>query len=129
MVKLFLFLLLIPVSLHAEYNILADVNTFRAEHNLKPIVRDERLCKLATIRAKHIQTDWSHNKFQSELDKIQGMPGRFYENLARNYEPEDVVYAWSISKRGHREAMLRKDTKIGCVVKIKNYYAYEVYSY
>jgi len=49
------------------YDILEDMNRYRATYNLQPVKRDERLCKLATIRAKQIQTDWSHNGFQPEI--------------------------------------------------------------
>lgn len=133
--KKYLLLLLLPLQLHAlqvtaivpEYDILQDLNKYRAKYNLQPVKKDERLCKLATIRARQIQTDWSHDGFQPEIDKIQGMSGVFYENLARNFAPNDVVWGWSMSNMGHREAMLVPDVTRGCIIKVKNFYAYEGY--
>lgn len=129
--KKYLLLLLLPLQLHAltvpEYDILQDLNKYRAKYNLHPVKKDERLCKLATIRAKETQYDWSHKQFQGEIDKISGMPGRFYENLARNYEPQDVVWAWSMSKAGHREAMLVPTMTLGCVIKYDRWVAFEGY--
>ena len=130
--KKYLLLLLLPLQLHAltvtsivpEYDILQDLNKYRAKYNLQHVKKDERLCKLATIRAKQIQTDWSHKQFYTEIQKTN-IGGMFYENLARTFEPQDVVWGWSMSKMGHREAMLIPEMKYGCVKQINKHYSFE----
>lgn len=112
----------------SSYDILSDLNRYRESYHLAPIEKDERLCKLANIRVEQIQTDWSHKQFQTELDKISTMRGGFHENLARTFEPEDVVSAWSMSLAGHREAMLIPEMKYGCVVQMGDYYTFEGYT-
>lgn len=82
---------------------------------------------LAKIRVEEIKTDWSHSQFQSEIDKIEGKGGIFYENLARTFESTDVVWGWSMSQMGHREAMLIPEMKHGCVAQSGKHYAFEGY--
>ncbi len=136
MKKLLLITLLLPVHVYAvttttaiggDYDILADVNIYRAKYNLAPLEKDETLCALAKIRAEQIKSDWSHKQFQAEIDKIPKKGGVFYENLARVFDPEDVVWGWSMSQSGHREAMLVPDMKYGCVVQSGIYYSFEGY--
>lgn len=146
MKKFILLSLLLPIQLYAvtipgnqtgftvvaaafpAYDILGDMNTYRAKYHLTPLENNIVLCNLAKIRAEEIKTDWSHGQFQKEVDTIQDMDGVFSENLARNFEPKDVVWAWSMSKAGHREAMLVSEMKYGCVVQSGNYYAFEGYT-
>lgn len=109
-------------------NILNDINAYRATYLLQPLISNEILCKLADTRAKQITKDWSHNQFQTEIDKVEGMTGTFYENLARGYSADTVVFAWSLSKAGHREAMLVPEMTIGCVGQYDRYYSFEGYT-
>lgn len=103
------------------------MNAYRATYQLKPLEEKKGLCVLAKTRVEQIKTDWSHKQFQGEIDKIQNMEGIFHENLARSFEPKDVVWAWSMSKAGHKEAMLVSDMKYGCVVQSGDYYTFEGY--
>lgn len=146
MKKLILLSLLLPIQLYAitmpgttigttaiaatfsTYNILGDMNTYRAKYNMSPLEKNGQLCNLATKRVEQIKTDWSHGQFQHEIDTIRGMDGIFSENLARTFEAKDVVWAWSMSQAGHREAMLVPDMKYGCVVQSGDYYAFEGYT-
>ncbi len=118
------FALTIPVT---SFSILQDMNIYREMYNLAPLEENNTLCELAKVRADQIHTDWSHNQFQGEIDKISGMNGSFYENLARTFEPEDVVWGWSMSKMGHREAMLIPEMKYGCIAQSGDHYAFEGY--
>lgn len=108
-------------------DILGDINIYRAKYNLTPLEVNEDLCTLAKARTEQIKTDWSHGGFQDEVDKLPNMGGVFYENLARNYETEDVVWAWSMSQFGHREAMLVSEMKYGCVIESDKHFAFEGY--
>lgn len=114
-------------SLESKHSILADMNMYRERYNLQPIKQNEVLCALAHKRVEQIQTDWSHGQFQQEIDAITGMSGVFHENLARTFLPEEVVWAWSMSQAGHREAMLIPTMKYGCVAQLGDYYAFEGY--
>ena len=111
----------------STYDILRDMNVYRAKYNLAPLQTDSRLCDLAKIRTEQIKTDWSHKQFQAEIDKMPSMSGVFHENLARTFEAQDVVWAWSMSQAGHREAMLIPEMKYGCVVQSGDYYSFEGY--
>jgi uncharacterized protein YkwD len=133
MKKLLVVLLLVPVHTFAltvpmiSFGILSDINNYRARYNLAPLEQNDQLCSLAKIRAEQIKTDWSHSQFQPEIDKIQNMGGNFYENLARTFEPQDVVWGWSMSQMGHREAMLIPTMRYGCVSQSGDHYAFEGY--
>ena len=107
--------------------IFADINSYRAKYNLPAIEQNNVLCRLAETRADQIHTDWSHDQFQGEIDRISGMGGVFYENLARTFEAKDVVWGWSMSQMGHREAMLVPTMKYGCVAESGDHYAFEGY--
>ena len=111
----------------SSYDILADMNAYRTKYNLQPLEEDTRLCELAKLRTEEIKNDWSHKQFQPEIDKMADMDGVFYENLARTFEPKDVVWAWSMSKAGHKEAMLIPEMKYGCVAQSGDYYSFEGY--
>lgn len=115
-------------SVAISHSILENINTYRKIHNLLPIQEQVSLCKLASTRVEQVLTEWSHDKFQIEIDTIQNMNGMFYENLARTYNEEEVVYMWSLSKAGHNETMLRSDMTYGCIAKIGDTYAFEGYS-
>jgi uncharacterized protein YkwD len=118
----------LPVSAgEGERDILVDLNAYRATFSLAPLEKDATLCTLASTRVEEIKSDWSHGQFQPEIDKIPNMPGMFYENLAKNFAPEDVVHAWSLSRMGHKEAMLKPTMKFGCVIQSGEYYTFEGY--
>ena len=133
MKKLILLILIIPTHIFAlsvpmiSFSILQDMNIYRAKYNLAPLIQKDELCALAKTRAVQIKSDWSHTQFQPEIDKIKNMNGKFYENLARTFESEDVVWGWSMSQKGHREAMLIPEMKYGCVSQSGDHYAFEGY--
>lgn len=124
-----------PMQLYAQmvaanitsYDILVDMNSYRAIYHLAPLEGNDTLCTLAKIRVEQIKTDWSHQQFQSELDKIPNMRGVFHENLARTFESKDVIWGWSMSLVGHKEVMLIPEMKYGCIAQSGNTYAFEGY--
>ena len=112
---------------YISYTGLRDFNTFRADHNLGQVEISYMLCNMAKQRAYEAQYDWSHAGFQPYIDKVVGMKGKFRENLSRGWGYDEVVYAWSISVKGHREAMLAPKVKYACVARIGKYSALEMY--
>lgn len=108
------------------YNILDDINRYRSTKGLDPLVESITMCGLAYVRAQQIKTDWSHNQLQAGVDRLM-YGGRYYENLARTIEVDQVVPAWIGSTRGHNEAMLVKEMKYGCVVASDKHYVFEGY--
>lgn len=134
MKKLLFLIVLLPLSVNAlyitatvlPYDVLNDLNVYRKQHNLQPLKKSQVLCDLATRRTEEIKTDWSHSQFQKEINKIP-YTGTFHENLARGYKPNNVVWAWSMSKAGHKEAMLIPNMDYGCVIQSGGYYTFEGY--
>ena len=116
------------------YEILNDINQYRLENGLGKLEKSVVVCGLAAIRVQQIKTDFSHSKFQSEINKIP-VRGVFYENLAivgvgsdtRKDDHTWVVPAWKKSKDGHNEAMLIKNMTLGCVVGSDGAYVFEGY--
>ena len=108
------------------YNILNDINVYRVQQGLNVLQPSTLLCGLAYVRSQEIKTDWSHKQFQQEIDKIP-VTGRFYENLSRGYEENEVVAGWKLSLMGHNEAMLVPSMKYGCVVASGKFYVFEGY--
>jgi uncharacterized protein YkwD len=104
-----------------------DLNTYRRDNNLGEVTISFELCKMAKQRAYEAQYDWSHDGFQPYVDKVKGMKGLFRENLAKGWDYDELVYAWSISTKGHREAMLAPKVKYACIAKIGRYAALELY--
>lgn len=119
---LFLLLILIPTcvqGLTPQEVILKGINTYRKENKLPPVKMGPTLCKLAQERATDIVTVWSHKGFGKRILNIN-LGGYFYENLAKDFEPEEVVEAWKGSL-AHNENLLR-EIDYGCVgVKGKHY--------
>lgn len=116
------------------YDILNDINQYRAEKGLGKLEKSVVVCGLAAIRVQQIKTDFSHKQFQPEINKIP-VKGIFHENLAivgvgsgtRKDDYTWVVPAWKKSKMGHNEAMLIKDMTLGCVVGSDGAYVFEGY--
>lgn len=109
------------------HTIFEDINTYRKSNGVNPLLENKTLCTLAEKRVKQIKTDWSHDQFQPEIDNVLDMDGVFYENLARTLEPQQVVWGWSMSQAGHREAMLIPTMEYGCVAESDGHYVFEGY--
>lgn len=109
------------------HTIFEDINAYRKSNGLRTLQENKSLCSLAEKRAVQIKTDWSHAQFQQEIDTIPNMDGQFYENLARTLEPQQVTWGWSLSKMGHKEAMLIPTMEFGCVAENDGHYVFEGY--
>jgi len=102
-------LIISPLAVHNQ------VNDYRIENKLQPLVFNKSLCKVAEVRANQIQTDWSHKSFFKEVKKIKYAQAG--ENLAKDFNnEEDLVNAW-INSKAHRQNLLRPYTRhcIACV--------------
>lgn len=95
------------------------VNEERAKEGLAPLTVDEQTGKAATVRAKEIQTNFSHTRpngssFSTVLSENQVSYRGAGENIAWGQKtPEEVVTGW-MNSPGHRANIMNKDfTSIG----------------
>ena len=114
-----------PLSSEA---ILSMVNFYRAEHNIKPLLQDDRLCEYGTMRVDQIISTWSHDGFSNDggqEDLICPDCTFFGENLARRQTSnQQIIKEWKGSP-GHNAAMLDPRWDIACVsLKVNNGISY-----
>lgn len=88
----------------------AIIQNWRLENNLKQYVKDQRLCKIAEIRASDIQTDYSHDGLYK---KYSNYPYTIQENVAGGLKEQDVLNSW-LSSKPHTET-LKKNYSYSCV--------------
>ncbi len=101
------------------------VNIERQKEGLSPLTIDEKLSAAADIRAKEIQTSFSHTRpngssFSTALKEAGAVYRRSGENIAWGQKsPEEVVKAW-MNSAGHRANIMNKNySRIG-VSHVKN---------
>ena len=101
------------------------VNIERQKEGLSPLTIDEKLAAAADIRAKEIQTSFSHTRpngssFSTALKEAGAVYRRSGENIAWGQKsPEEVVKAW-MNSSGHRANIMNKNySRIG-VSHVKN---------
>ena len=100
------------------------VNTWRINNNLKAFTKNEKLCSLAQIRLKTIQTNWSHIGFETTIKQL-GYDGKFGENLVREFiRSEDALDAWLTSSTHHSNLSNPLFTQT-CIVCQQDYCAQE----
>lgn len=99
--------------------ILKLVNEERGKAGLQPLVLDESISAAARIRAKEIQTSFSHTRpngssFSTVLKEMGISYRRAGENIAWGQtSPEQVMQAW-MNSEGHRANILNPQyTKLG----------------
>jgi uncharacterized protein YkwD len=95
------------------------IQDWRVRNNLKPYIKDQRLCEIASVRLKDIQTDWSHKKFIAKR-----FCGNSYckiaENLAWAYVyPETLLDTW-LNSLSHA-ANLKANYRYSCIVTNSDY--------
>lgn len=90
------------------------VNKERAKEGLHPLVYDAALERAALVRAKEIQTNFSHTRpdgssFSSAVREENVAYRRVGENIAWGQRsPEEVVSAW-MNSPSHRENIMREN--------------------
>ena len=95
-----------------EFQVLDLVNEERAKANLAPLVMDKDLYDAAQIRAKELETKFSHTRPDGS-DGHKTTPKMWGENIAAGYKtPEAVVTGW-MNSDGHRKAILSNSKSAG----------------
>jgi|GEM_PF-4748982 len=80
------------------------VSDWRVSQKLYPIVKNQRLCDSATVRAVEIQQDCEVG-----------------ENLAEQFKSEhDIFIAW-LNSPSHLEVMASRSYHFGCVAQVEGY--------
>lgn len=106
--------------------IMNQINQYRASLGLSSVQTGPATCSFATIRAKEISTDFSHDKFTQRVNN-HTLPyatwSKVTENLAETSNYQRVVMLWKNSPE--HAANMRANTPFVCVEKYGNYYAYE----
>lgn len=104
---------------------LAKINQFRISKGRLPVKSNPSTCRLASLRAKEIAKDFSHDGFYNRV-KNKDLPYPTYklatENLART-KRQNAVELW-IDSPSHAQNLL-KNTSFACVENYGYCYAYE----
>ena len=112
-------LLLVPITAKAssEEDVLAMMNTVRESAGLQAFVMDEDLQDIAEIRAVECSQRFSHTRPDGSawytVSKLTNG-----ENLAHavndtQQRPENVVYAWTLSKKHYANLVKSSFTSVG----------------
>ncbi len=115
-----------------EGQILVLLNAYRVENGLQPFIMDSRLIEVAAVRAKEIETLFSHQRpdGRSCLTAFVDTRNTDFtcsgENIAQGYESaQDVFDAW-IDSKPHRENILNASFKrVGMAIWHGTYIAQE----
>lgn len=106
--------------------IMNELNKYRASKGLSAVQTSAETCGFASVRAAEIVSNFSHDGFQSRIDR-KSLPYKSWtkvtENIAMTSNYMDVVKMWENSP-GHAENM-RADTPYVCVRQSGKYFAYE----
>jgi uncharacterized protein YkwD len=93
--------------------VLVDVNNFREQNGLSPLLETPTLCSVAKARLSETRMNFSHDGFTAS--RFCAVNCTMGENLARNYKSEqEIVDAWAGSP-SHKTIMLMPNVKYGCV--------------
>lgn len=104
--------------------LLANINQYRAAHNLQPITLYMPSCVMAAERLADMYKDYSHAGFNKRA--LEFARGEYHENLAHDWENDSqVLDAWEKSPT-HNANLLAKTTK-GCIVSDGTYWVFESY--
>lgn len=123
-----------PTSAPVEYvtgdNVFQVVNEWRIKEGYQPFKESEDTCRIATLRAPQLKSDYSHKGFLELLKKQpSGVPyGKYFsENIASNQVfPERYLGSW-LSSPLHRKA-LETNYKYSCI-KCDSGYCVQIFSY
>jgi len=108
------------IDSYSTDGLLLLINNYRTEKSLPEIKINQKLCDFTEIRAKEIQSNFSHAGFQSRFNTNMlynsYCPNCLHmgENLAEDYSENQVLFnAWLASK-AHKEN-LDRPFNIGCL--------------
>ena len=112
--------------------VLRLVNIEREREELEPLVLDETLCNISTVRANEIRQVFSHSRpdgssWVTLLDEYNAPYFSAGENIAAGYvSPQDVVEAW-MNSEGHRKNIM--SPKYGKMGLSYAYFQDDIYHY
>lgn len=109
-----------------ELYIINAINAYRKSQGLAAVQTDDVTCSFATIRAKEIATNFSHDGFNERVKNNTLLYKNYAlitENIAETSNYKNVVDMWAASAP-HAENM-RADTPYVCIAQYDNYFAYE----
>lgn len=91
------------------------VQKWRISTNRKEYIKNETLCKMASIRLEETKTNWSHQGFKKAASNIARNFTFVGENLAVRFKSEaTVLYSW-INSPSHRENLEDKNFQYSCI--------------
>ena len=102
-----------------------QINWYRVENQLLPLVYDQTACLIAEDRLEEIESNFSHEGFY----KLKNGKDFFYENLSWVWSG-DLLYkaGWTIKNwktSPTHNAVLLSDSEIGCVKTDGERYVFE----
>lgn len=110
----------------AGFALLAQVNAYRADHQLPAFTISPETCIMAMERINDVPTEWSHKGFYRRLTEPSFDGGYWGENLAKDFTtPAEVVAAWDASPL--HKANLLSPMNEGCFAHKGNYWVMEIH--
>ncbi len=114
------------------WQVLDEVNHYREDYGLPPLVLSDELCDDADVRARELITEFSHTRPDgtSCFSVIRGKYRHVAENIAAGHESAaETVEQW-MNSPGHRANILDSDLKelgVGyCYAEDSDYHHYWV---
>jgi len=95
-----------------------NVEIWRINNNLKPFIKNDLLCDLASLRVDDIQTTFSHDKFFTRDKTFLKTFSKIGENLAQDYISEEILLKDWIASPEHFKNL--QDSYSYSCIKIKN---------
>lgn len=106
--------------------LMRKMNEYRRDNGLPEIGTDQATCDFADMRAREIESNFSHDGFRSRIDS-NTLPYQNYsyvnENIAQNSDFTRVIDSW-IKSPGHAENM-RQNLSTACIRHSGEFYVFE----
>jgi uncharacterized protein YkwD len=110
----------------AESYLLKKMNEYRRQNGLGEVGSDQATCDFAQVRAREIESNFSHDGFRSRISSGT-LPYASYsyvnENIAQNSDFTKVIDSW-IASPPHAENM-RQNLSTACIRHSGEYYVFE----
>ncbi len=85
-------------------NLWRDVNKWRIDNGYPAYIESASACKIADVRVKEIQSDFSHDGFIPTINKL-GIVGAYGENIVSRRLLSDLALRAWLQSPSHREAL------------------------
>jgi len=113
----------------SEENLWEKVNEWRKDSSLKEYVRDDLLCKYASIRLQDIKSSFNHSDFNDDISKQifnEHNYAELGENLAKDYQLEEQVIINWLTSPSHYKNLIHDYTN-SCI-KCENNYCVQLFA-